>query len=314
MQVKKSSLVLLALTAALMTFSTSPVVVFAQSPGSNAVDSPSADPSVPPATTQPTVPVVTTAAPSPTTTQPPPPVTTDHPVTTQPPQPPATTTADGGKGTTNTRTRVSSTGSLPSSSSVSGTIPPLPSTTKESDGPSSGSSLATAGIVVGSIVVAAAIGIWVFRKWKLSPSREFQSKINGDDYTDYPRSYESDAVFLRNLGDQPETPAPTKSSPYHAGGGLPANSTGSAEDQYYDAGYEQHPAAGAGYGYDHSVVVTIIRLGMTNWVTTKVLVEDRKLEGMVDHKLAVVGMADRKWEEQGMVGRKWEDTVGRKWE
>jgi hypothetical protein len=28
--------------------------------------------------------------------------------------------------------------------------------------------LATAGIVVGAVVVAAAIGIWVFRKWMLS--------------------------------------------------------------------------------------------------------------------------------------------------
>jgi hypothetical protein len=26
----------------------------------------------------------------------------------------------------------------------------------------------TAGIVVGTVVVAAAIGIWIFRKWKLS--------------------------------------------------------------------------------------------------------------------------------------------------
>ncbi|KAF9104219.1 hypothetical protein BGX27_010197 [Mortierella sp. AM989] len=108
-----------------------------------------------------------------------------------------------------------------------------------------GAKLATAGIVVGSIVVATAIGIWVFRKWKLS--------IRGDDYQDYPRSYEPDTVYLRNL-DQPAEPAASKSSPYSAQASLPA------EDQYYDSNYPNdqgayaHRDGYAGYdqaGYDH---------------------------------------------------------------
>ncbi|KAF9184504.1 hypothetical protein BGZ51_003313 [Haplosporangium sp. Z 767] len=35
----------------------------------------------------------------------------------------------------------------------------------------------TIGVVIGAIVIAAGIGVWVFRKWKLSPSRQFKSKI-----------------------------------------------------------------------------------------------------------------------------------------
>ncbi|RIA85717.1 hypothetical protein C1645_781256, partial [Glomus cerebriforme] len=55
----------------------------------------------------------------------------------------------------------------------------------------------TAAIVVGTVVVAAAIGIWIFRKWKLSPSRNFKEKIQPVNFT--PRSHESDTVFLREL-------------------------------------------------------------------------------------------------------------------
>ncbi|CAO3567754.1 unnamed protein product [Mortierella alpina] len=35
----------------------------------------------------------------------------------------------------------------------------------------------TIGVAIGSVVVAAGIGVWIFRKWKLSPSRQFKSKI-----------------------------------------------------------------------------------------------------------------------------------------
>ncbi|KAF9944316.1 hypothetical protein BGZ65_012247, partial [Modicella reniformis] len=141
---------------------------------------------------------------------------------------------------------------------------PTPTNNKESTS-GGGAKLATAGIVVGSVVVAAAIGIWVFRKWKLSPSRDFQSKIRGDDYQDYPRSYESDTVFLRNLGDQPTeagaaaAAAATKASPYNNHAQVAVN----VDDQYYDpvytnadqaggpvAGGGAAAAGGYGYGYD----------------------------------------------------------------
>ncbi|KAF9143594.1 hypothetical protein BGX30_015254 [Mortierella sp. GBA39] len=120
-------------------------------------------------------------------------------------------------------------------------ISPTPTQTPKDSGGSS-TQLATAGIVVGAVVVAAAIGIWVFRKWKLSPSRDFQSKIRGDDYadTDYPRSYENDTVRLHHMNDQPAEPAAAK-SPYSANTAFPV------EDQYYDANYASKDQSG-GYG------------------------------------------------------------------
>ncbi|KAG0298339.1 hypothetical protein BGZ97_004056 [Linnemannia gamsii] len=195
-----------------------------------------------PATTLSPAPPTDTATQSPIA---PPTTTSDHPVappttTSQggvapPTQPPNRTTPNRQPGTA---TGTSNTGT---GTGTGATGSPSPSNTPEKK--SSGANLATAGIVVGSIVVAAAIGIWVFRKWKLSPSRDFQRKIGGDDYQDYPRSYESDTVFLRNLGDQPAEPAPTK-SPYNANASLPS------DDQYYDAGYANDSTAqGGAYGH-----------------------------------------------------------------
>ncbi|KAG0197937.1 hypothetical protein BGX28_008569, partial [Mortierella sp. GBA30] len=106
----------------------------------------------------------------------------------------------------------------------------------------------TAAIVVASVVIAAAIGIWVFRKWKLSPSRDFQSKIRGDEYSDYPRNYDADTVHLRNMGDQPAEPAAAK-SPYNAQTAFPV------EDQYYDPNYankDQSAYAQGAYGGGHT--------------------------------------------------------------
>ncbi|KAF9907567.1 hypothetical protein EC991_010779 [Linnemannia zychae] len=37
----------------------------------------------------------------------------------------------------------------------------------------------TIGVIIAAIVIASVIGIWIFRKWKLSPSRQFKSKIAG---------------------------------------------------------------------------------------------------------------------------------------
>ncbi|KAF9543857.1 hypothetical protein EC957_000391 [Mortierella hygrophila] len=147
------------------------------------------------------------------------------------------------KGQTTSKGAGTGTGGIVTTGSTTASITASPSPTAASDKPSTGTNLATAGIVVGSVVVAAAIGIWVFRKWKLSPSRDFQRKIGGDDYQDYPRTYESDTVFLRNLGDQPAEPAPTK-SPYNANASLPS------DDQYYDAAYVNDTTAQGGYGHD----------------------------------------------------------------
>ncbi|KAG9069275.1 hypothetical protein KI688_010174 [Linnemannia hyalina] len=37
----------------------------------------------------------------------------------------------------------------------------------------------TVGAIVAAVVIASVIGVWIFRKWKLSPSRHFKNKITG---------------------------------------------------------------------------------------------------------------------------------------
>ncbi|KAF9958666.1 hypothetical protein BGZ70_009120 [Mortierella alpina] len=145
-----------------------------------------------------------------------------------------------------TRIRTSSSAVL-ATGTASTALPTGTGAPKSSD--DSGNKLATAGIVVASVVVAAAIGIWVFRKWKLSPSRDFQSKIRGDEYSDYPRNYDSDTLHLRNIGDTPPVEPSAAKSPYNAQTAFPV------EDQYYDPNYAVkdqagYPAQGA-YGHDY---------------------------------------------------------------
>ncbi|GJJ75343.1 hypothetical protein EMPS_07701 [Entomortierella parvispora] len=131
--------------------------------------------------------------------------------------------------------------------STTTSIAPLPTNQSASDSNTgTNSQLKVTGIIVGSVVVAAAIGIWVFRKWKLSPSRDFQSKIRGDDYTDYPRGYENDSVHLRNM-ESPSDPTPIK-SPYGVSSAASGAVTAGADDQYYDAGYASKDQTG-GYGH-----------------------------------------------------------------
>ncbi|KAF9549780.1 hypothetical protein EC957_002845 [Mortierella hygrophila] len=43
----------------------------------------------------------------------------------------------------------------------------------------SNTSALTAGVIVAAVVIASVIGVWIFRKWKLSPSRHFKNKITG---------------------------------------------------------------------------------------------------------------------------------------
>ncbi|KAK9659872.1 hypothetical protein K7432_018352 [Basidiobolus ranarum] len=61
------------------------------------------------------------------------------------------------------------------------------------------------GITVGVVVVLSAVGIWIFRKWKLSPSRNFKAKLRNNDHFLPPThsilDTESNTVFLRELND-----------------------------------------------------------------------------------------------------------------
>ncbi|KAL1923961.1 uncharacterized protein VTP21DRAFT_6996 [Calcarisporiella thermophila] len=57
----------------------------------------------------------------------------------------------------------------------------------------------TIGIAVGCAVLAAGIGIYIFRKWKLSPSRSFKDKFLPEDSYHFEGTREKDPSYLRNL-------------------------------------------------------------------------------------------------------------------
>ncbi|KAG0347038.1 hypothetical protein BG004_000263 [Podila humilis] len=105
--------------------------------------------------------------------------TTDAPAGTTPPIAPET--ADD-TSTTRTHARTTdgnhggSTSSSPgtSSSTVGARASTLPASKDERG---SNTTSVTIGVVVAAILIAAGIGVWVFRKWKLSPSRQFKSKM-----------------------------------------------------------------------------------------------------------------------------------------
>ncbi|ORX90746.1 hypothetical protein K493DRAFT_339795 [Basidiobolus meristosporus CBS 931.73] len=61
------------------------------------------------------------------------------------------------------------------------------------------------GVSVGVAAVLSAIGIWIFRKWKLSPSRNFRARLRNNDHFKPPThsilERESNTVFLRELNE-----------------------------------------------------------------------------------------------------------------
>lgn len=119
----------------------------------------------------------------------------------QPTQPPAqtyvSTNPGGGYVTiTSTSTSYSIYPNVPTSAQSNN---PGQSANESSGGSDSSTNVFTAAIVVGAVVIAAAIGIWIFRKWKLTPSRNFKEKIQPVNFA--PRSMESDTVFLRELNE-----------------------------------------------------------------------------------------------------------------
>ncbi|KAF9120178.1 hypothetical protein BGW39_011601 [Mortierella sp. 14UC] len=107
--------------------------------------------------------------------------TTPPPVTTEPTPEPGTTTRNSRTTTTTTsgsssRGGHTNPGPGPATSTSDGTAKPSNSASSGSTSSSNKTGI-TIGVVVGAVVIAGGIGVWVFRKWKLSPSRQFKSKI-----------------------------------------------------------------------------------------------------------------------------------------
>ncbi|ORX82397.1 hypothetical protein K493DRAFT_342191 [Basidiobolus meristosporus CBS 931.73] len=84
-------------------------------------------------------------------------------------------------------------------------IPPTNNDNKDSDSSSGGGNktIIAAGASVGAAVVLSAIGIFIFRRWKLRPTAKFENKLQADQHYQ-PRQHASnrdDTVFLRELNE-----------------------------------------------------------------------------------------------------------------
>ncbi|KAF9921404.1 hypothetical protein FBU30_008606 [Linnemannia zychae] len=255
----------------------------------------------PPTTTEPTVPPTTEPTTPPTTTDPttPPPTTeptippttiepTTPPPTTEPTVPPTTEPTTEPTSKTKSTSKTKPTTSSSSSrgghtktdsdhaTSTSNNVV-KPSDTSSSGGETSSSNKAavTIGVVVGAVVICGGIGVWVFRKWKLSPSRQFKSKIRssatvgsltgggaaaviggGDDdydgYSDLFRSQAHDSAVSGPVMASSMAPAVSvagSSSPHHQQQPLPQSQS------QYDLGmYDQGPVQGQGHSPIHQHV------------------------------------------------------------
>ncbi|KAG0214917.1 hypothetical protein BGX28_001123 [Mortierella sp. GBA30] len=126
------------------------------------------------------------------------------------------------------------------------------------------------GVVVAAALIATAVGVWVFRKWKLSPSRQFRGKMgsagaaggggngNGaytsshDDLTGY-NSY--DELYRSPDSPHPMTSVDLGPSVVIAGMGMGISSAGymgmSGEHMADYNQYSYHGDTSTGYGYDH---------------------------------------------------------------
>ncbi|KAG0327736.1 hypothetical protein BG000_000817 [Podila horticola] len=179
--------------------------------------------------------------------------------------PPPVDSSSSDDDTSSTRTRTSVTGdSVPTSGtpgtpqSTSGTKPStLPASKDESGG---NKTSITIGIVIAAILIAAGIGVWVFRKWKLSPSRQFKSKIRsgsvsgggaaaavGSGHGDNPSEYNSYDNIFRPQPHESTVPMTMAGAAAPTGvsmmGGMSAN-----EYEHYEYEYpSQPPMAHAGY-------------------------------------------------------------------
>ncbi|KAL7748934.1 hypothetical protein RI367_005582 [Sorochytrium milnesiophthora] len=149
-----------------------------------------APPAPPPATSSPT------AAPSPTA----PPSTTAAPTSASPTPSPTTDANQQQKDLTPPSSTAPPSGRTSHRASINGSVSQDSANTSSSGASSTTIALISAAAVVAFVGVVA--GVWVFRKWKLKPSRTFKQKLNPDaPFQNRGRTYDSDARFVRDLRD-----------------------------------------------------------------------------------------------------------------
>ncbi|KAG0011271.1 hypothetical protein BGZ81_002284 [Podila clonocystis] len=197
----------------------------------------------------------TTPAPEPITSQQP----SQEPVETPPPVNPSS--SDDGT--------PSHTGATDDISPTAGTPGTKPSTLPESKDESGGNKTSiTIGVVIAAILIATGIGVWVFRKWKLSPSRQFKSKIRsgsvsgsgaaaavGSGHGDNPSEYNSYDNIFRPQPHESTMPMTMAGAAAPTGvsmmGGIPAN-----EYEHYEYEYPTQPPM-AHPGYHHQAQMSM---------------------------------------------------------
>ncbi|KAF9206613.1 hypothetical protein BGZ59_011597 [Podila verticillata] len=193
-----------------------------------------------------------------------PPQTTQEPV--EPPSPvappassddtPSTRTGSGA-----TENSVPTAGAPGASQSTAGTKPSTLPTAKNESGDNKTS--ITIGVVIAAILISAGIGVWVFRKWKLSPSRQFKSKIRsgsigggaaaaaiGSGHGDNPSEYNSYDNIFRPHPHESTVPMTMAGAAATTGvsmmGGMPAN-----EYEYESYDYPSQPPMAHQYHQPH---------------------------------------------------------------
>ncbi|KAG0368664.1 hypothetical protein BGZ54_001475 [Gamsiella multidivaricata] len=103
----------------------------------------------------------------------------------------------------------------------------------------------TIGVVIGAVVIAGGIGVWVFRKWKLSPSRQFKSKIRNSNLgAPGGSAHGDDAGNFASYTDIFRPPVHDSALPITASSMVgPASATGSSSplqsQQYQHSPYDQ---------------------------------------------------------------------------
>ncbi|KAF9297951.1 hypothetical protein BGZ74_009595 [Mortierella antarctica] len=241
----------------------SPAAPSPPSPPPTSSEQPPTSSEQPPATTEENP--STTPAPELITSQQP----TQAPVETPPPVNPSSSDDD----TPSTHTRTSAPDDIVPTAGTPGTsqstVGTKPSTLPESKDESGGNKTSiTIGVVIAAILIAAGIGVWVFRKWKLSPSRQFKSKIRSGSvsggaaatavvsrHDDNPSEYNSYDNIFRPHPHESTVPMTMPGAAATTGvsmmGGMPAN-----EYEHYEYEYPTQPPM-AHPGYHHQAQMSM---------------------------------------------------------
>ncbi|KAG0000652.1 hypothetical protein BGZ79_005642 [Entomortierella chlamydospora] len=138
--------------------------------------------------------------------------------------------------------------STSSSASADGSVSKSPNT-GSSDSSLSNKTAITIGVAVGAVVIAGSIAVWIFRKAKLSPSRQFKSKIRSSelggssgsrDFEIDTRDQDNYADIFRPLNHTTERPLTTNSIGGTGVGAAPSVTGSSPQSQHRDYQYQDY--------------------------------------------------------------------------